>query len=386
MSATQQSERTSDPDGTPSPHRFRAATVEEALRQVRASLGEDAEIVEANRIRRGGIGGFFATELGVEVVALGATDQDAGLAALPSFERKAPAAAESGNHPATADPAPVDRPMRSPLRARQAWRQAVGDELREPVVQRTNEQPMMPGLEAMLAEASRSERSTLSPAPAAPEPSTPAALFTGDVTSDVTGEETTPAGPTTFAEHFLRELIEDAEQLRRGADRNRELPPSPRTLADGGLLPHAHDPAEPPAPIRRRVALAAGATEPLVAPDVLPGMPNPLPAATEVSATPPPRAKRTRSKTAGSTPRRTRPVVAPEPAPELPLEPATAPTVAPAPAEQPAATAALTDLVDRCMQFAATADRDTAPRKIALAVTLADGGVMKLTVEMPGSR
>ena len=115
-------------------------------------------------------------------------------------------------------------------------------------------------------------------------------------------------------------------------------------------------------------------------------MPSPLPAATVASATPSPRAERSRSKAAGSTPRRTRPVVAPEPAPELPLEPVAAPAAASAPAEQPAATAALTDLVDRCMQFAATADRDTAPRKIALAVTLADGGVMKLTVEMPGSR
>lgn len=390
MSATQQSERTSDPDGTPSPHRFRAATVEEALRQVRASLGEDAEIVEANRIRRGGIGGFFATELGVEVVALGATDQDttAASAALSlAHDERRPAEAADVSGPITA---PADRPMRSPLRARQAWRQAVGDELREPVVQRPTEQPMMPGLEAMLVEASRSERSILPPAQAPAAPATAvadvAADVTADVAADVTADETAPAGPTTFAEHFLRELIEDAEQLRRSADRNRELPPSPRTLADGGLLPHSNDPSEPPAPIRRRVALVAGATEPLVAPDVLPGMPSPLPAATDASATPAPRAKRSRTKAAGSTPRRTRPAVAPEPAPELPLEPVVAPAVASAPAEQPAATAALTDLVDRCMQFAATADRDTAPRKIALAVTLADGGVMKLTVEMPGSR
>ena len=166
MSATQQSERTSDPDGTPSPHRFRAATVEEALRQVRASLGEDAEIVEANRIRRGGIGGFFATELGVEVVALGSTDQDTTAAStMPSLapdQRRPAEPADLAAPTAT----PTDRPTRSPLRARQAWRQAVGDELREPVVQRPTEQPMMPGLEAMLAEASRSERSTLPPAPA----------------------------------------------------------------------------------------------------------------------------------------------------------------------------------------------------------------------------
>lgn len=47
--------------------RFRAPTIEAALTEARADLG-DVEIVEANRIRRGGVGGFFATDLGVELV------------------------------------------------------------------------------------------------------------------------------------------------------------------------------------------------------------------------------------------------------------------------------------------------------------------------------
>ena len=51
----------------PATHRFRAATIDEAIGQARAELGPDVEIVEANRIRRGGVGGFFAADLGVEV-------------------------------------------------------------------------------------------------------------------------------------------------------------------------------------------------------------------------------------------------------------------------------------------------------------------------------
>lgn len=48
-------------------HRFRAPTIEAALTEARSELG-DVEIVEANRIRRGGVGGFFATDLGVELL------------------------------------------------------------------------------------------------------------------------------------------------------------------------------------------------------------------------------------------------------------------------------------------------------------------------------
>ncbi len=60
------------------PHRFRAATIDAALADARAALGGDVRIVEANRIRRGGVGGFFATDLGVElVVATGGDDADA---------------------------------------------------------------------------------------------------------------------------------------------------------------------------------------------------------------------------------------------------------------------------------------------------------------------
>jgi hypothetical protein len=47
--------------------RFRAPTLEEAIALAESSLGARVRVVAANRIRRGGIGGFFAADLGVEV-------------------------------------------------------------------------------------------------------------------------------------------------------------------------------------------------------------------------------------------------------------------------------------------------------------------------------
>ena len=47
--------------------RFEAATLEEALEQARREAGPEATAVEANRVRRGGVGGFFAKQY-VEVV------------------------------------------------------------------------------------------------------------------------------------------------------------------------------------------------------------------------------------------------------------------------------------------------------------------------------
>lgn len=57
-----------DPTVDDTTHRFRASTIDTALANARAYLGPHVEIVDANRIRRGGVGGFFATDLGVELV------------------------------------------------------------------------------------------------------------------------------------------------------------------------------------------------------------------------------------------------------------------------------------------------------------------------------
>src|SRR5918996_2549777 len=40
-----------------------AASAEKALEEVSAKLGPDAQIVSANKIQRGGVGGFFAREM-----------------------------------------------------------------------------------------------------------------------------------------------------------------------------------------------------------------------------------------------------------------------------------------------------------------------------------
>ena len=47
---------------------FQGSSIEDVLAKVRSDLGADAEIVEANKVRSGGIGGFFAKET-FEVVA-----------------------------------------------------------------------------------------------------------------------------------------------------------------------------------------------------------------------------------------------------------------------------------------------------------------------------
>ena len=51
--------------------RFEAPSLEQAVRIVRAEAGPTARIVGATRVRRGGVGGFFArehVELEVEVI------------------------------------------------------------------------------------------------------------------------------------------------------------------------------------------------------------------------------------------------------------------------------------------------------------------------------
>lgn len=48
--------------------KFRAPTLEEAVALAERSLGSRVRVLSANRIRRGGVGGFFASDLGVEVV------------------------------------------------------------------------------------------------------------------------------------------------------------------------------------------------------------------------------------------------------------------------------------------------------------------------------
>ncbi|MCB0998716.1 MAG: hypothetical protein R2713_10155 [Ilumatobacteraceae bacterium] len=50
--------------------RFRAPTLEDAIAVAETALGARVRVIAANRIRRGGIGGFFASDLGVEVTVV----------------------------------------------------------------------------------------------------------------------------------------------------------------------------------------------------------------------------------------------------------------------------------------------------------------------------
>lgn len=61
----------SDPAGDLGERRtFRASTLDEAVAEARSELGTEVELIEAHRVRRGGLGGFFATDLGVEITAV----------------------------------------------------------------------------------------------------------------------------------------------------------------------------------------------------------------------------------------------------------------------------------------------------------------------------
>jgi hypothetical protein len=53
--------------GSDEPIRFRAGTLEEAVELAEKSLGARTRVIAANQLRRGGIGGFFASDLGVEI-------------------------------------------------------------------------------------------------------------------------------------------------------------------------------------------------------------------------------------------------------------------------------------------------------------------------------
>jgi hypothetical protein len=86
---------------TQNPQRYSGRELALLLAQVRDELGEDATIVEANRIREGGIGGFFAKER-FEVVAAAGTGIDAD---HPP---------RSGTGPGRDDPAPAPSEGRAP--------------------------------------------------------------------------------------------------------------------------------------------------------------------------------------------------------------------------------------------------------------------------------
>lgn len=77
---------------------FRAATLDDAVAAARAELGPDVELLEAHRVRRGGLGGFFATDLGVEIIAIPTE---------PALEPLLPPASIPQTRPAPTAPTPA---------------------------------------------------------------------------------------------------------------------------------------------------------------------------------------------------------------------------------------------------------------------------------------
>ena len=85
--------------------RFDAPTLEAALAQVRAELGPDARITGAEKVRQGGIGGFFARER-VEV-AVEVADQPTISTPAPARRARASAARPARSPRAAASPASI---------------------------------------------------------------------------------------------------------------------------------------------------------------------------------------------------------------------------------------------------------------------------------------
>jgi len=67
--------------------RFRGASYDEALAAAECELGEHLRVIGADRIRRGGLGGFFATDLGVEVAVIPTTTEARSAAASVTWLR-----------------------------------------------------------------------------------------------------------------------------------------------------------------------------------------------------------------------------------------------------------------------------------------------------------
>ena len=243
----------------------------------------------------------------------------------------------------------IETPV-APARARQAWRDAVG----------------LPEEQEIVSE--------LSPAAAILDPL-----------------------PTNFADHFLRELAEDVASLRRTPDRNRLLP-SRTEAAEPPAEPPAETPVESAAPrlssassAPRRITLAAGATDPLGTQQPLAGTPvertvEPAaePAVEPVAATLPGMSAATPADpapttTAAKTPAKPRPKRAPKQARPVAAQPVAEPASEPgAPVRE-----MIGDLVDQCVRLTSGTDAASTPTKIALAVTLPDGTVMKVSVKRP---
>lgn len=83
----------------------RGASIEEAARTAQDLIGRPVKVVKADRIRRGGIAGFFATDLGVEVTVVPVSNvayDRPSVSFAEAFERLMADAATGDQHDGTA--------------------------------------------------------------------------------------------------------------------------------------------------------------------------------------------------------------------------------------------------------------------------------------------
>ena len=348
--------------------RFRAPTIDEALAEARSVLGHDVRIVEANRIRRGGVGGFFATDLGVELVVTagddaptggGAADRIGDVDAAPEYiDVSTPDGRVASSH----------RGDRSRADARPQFYDRVVEEDR-PVatsVQPDSERPIVPDrLERLLESANGAERAHRT---------------------------------ASFADHFERQMrIErnaDPTPADNGSMRSEAEPPVAdlrrRPAVDERSMPSE---AEPPvADLRRRQAVDERSMQPEAERRADPSQLEPA-----VAAAAPDDGANPMSTVA--TP--TEPAVA-EPALEPTPEPASEPVVPASSPSRPRRTSATRDPLRRPIDLAAGAVgrlveqlSDVTPAdgsrmrdltRLVVTVTTADGTAIEIAAELENRR
>lgn len=309
--------------------RFRAPTLEDALEAARQELGPDIELLEANRIRRGGVGGFFATDLGVEIVVAEAPQLVATGAprAKPHFYDRV----------VEEDLAPsgLDRLIEDATRAERAHRRAA---------RRTDA--------AGRAMSERLDLEMSGPELSGPAMSTPAMSTPERSTPEMSTSHAVDAGPGSFAAHFAREMRD-------------QLPPQECLTSEYPMSEEYLPPAEP--------ALAVAAPTPA---DEIPELPRARRLQPE-RAREPQRASRARRSAVRSTRTPTRAATRTATRTATRRDPLRRPS-------ELAAAAASRLITDLAEVVARDGSRVEDLARLRVSITTPDGAVIELTAEMEG--
>lgn len=123
----QQSPPVSEPDTNANSLTIEAGSAESALEEITRRLGPNAEILEARKVHRGGIGGFFAREL-VQLTARPRVGEPGPFAAAldTAMRPETPAKPEEAEPPLDSDPVPEETPPSTPTPFASDWRLSGG--------------------------------------------------------------------------------------------------------------------------------------------------------------------------------------------------------------------------------------------------------------------